>query len=457
MFWGANETMTKSRNDETGLRWLTICGCFVFAASVLGQQAVPQPAAAVTLDDALSRARANQPAFAAARAASESASLDRSIARAALLPTVTYHNAYLYTQPNGGKNQAGSTGSQAAPKFIANNAVREYASQAVVNETLGLAQAANLSRASAAAAVANAELEIARRGLTAAVATLFYGTATAEERVEVERRAADEAVSFVTLTSEREAEREAAHADVLKAELTVQQRQRDLADAQLAMEKSKLDLGVLLFEDPRSPYTVSLPVEKPLPLQAEIEVAAQAGNPELRSAFASLKAANLDVRAARAAYLPDVALNYTYGIDAEEAAVNGPTGVRNLGYSASVTVDIPVWDWFSTQHKVRQAQIQRDSVKIALTATQRNLIAQLEEFYNEAALAERQLASLKLSVDTARESLRLTRLRYNSSEATVFEVVDAQNSLTTAELGLVDGNVRYRLALANLQLLTGTI
>ncbi len=106
---------------------------------------------------------------------------------------------------------------------------------------------------------------------------------------------------------------------------------------------------------------------------------------------------------------------------------------------------------------MRQAQIQHDSLKVALTATQRNLIAQLEEFYNEAALADRQLASLKLSVDTARESLRLTRLRYNSSEATVFEVVDAQNSLTTAELGLVDGNVRYRLALANLQLLTGTI
>lgn len=442
-----------------------IYGCIVFsvAGSVDGQQAPPQPvatqtsASAVTLDEALSRARANQPAFAAARAASESASLDRSIARAALLPTVTYHNAYLYTQPNGGKNQAGSTGSQAAPKFIANNAVREYASQGVVNETFGLAQATNLSRASAAAAVANAELEIARRGLTATVATLFYGTATAQERVEVEQRAADEAVSFVTLTSQREAQREAAHADVLKAELTEQQRKRDLADAQLAMDKSKLDLGVLLFEDPRSPYTVSLPEEKPLPLQSEIEAAAQASNPEMRSAFASLKAANLDVRAARAAYLPDLALNYTYGIDAEQFAVNGPTGVRNLGYSASVTVDIPVWDWFSTQHKVRQAQIQRDSLKVALTATQRNLIAQLEEFYNEAELADRQLASLTLSVDTARESLRLTRLRYSSSEATVFEVVDAQNSLTTAELGLVDGNVRYRLALANLQLLTGTI
>lgn len=432
----------------------------LFAGACLqSQQAPPARVAdqAVTLDDALSLARANQPAFAAARAASESASLDRSIARSALLPTVTYHNSFLYTQPNGSINQAGSAGAQAAPKFIANNAVREYASQGVVNETIGLGQLANVSRASAAAAIANAELEIARRGLNAAVLTLFYGTATAQAKVDVEQRAANEAVDFAKLTGQREAQRESAHADVLKAELTVQQRQRDLADAQLAAEKARLDLGVLLFPDPRSAYTVALPAEKSLPLQAEVEVAAQKNNPELRSAIASLQAANVDIRSARSAYLPDLALNYTYGIDAEQFAVNGPSGVHNLGYSASATLDIPVWDWFSTQHRIRQAQIQRDAVKVALTATQRTLIAQLEEFYNEASLAERQLTSLRLSVDTARESLRLTRLRYGVGEATVLEVVDAENSLTATELGLVDGDARYRVALANLQLLTGTI
>jgi outer membrane protein TolC len=72
-------------------------------------------------------------------------------------------------------------------------------------------------------------------------------------------------------------------------------------------------------------------------------------------------------------------------------------------------------------------------------------------------LSRDQLASLELSVNTARESLRLTRLRYTAGESTVLEVVDAQNSLTTAELAMQDGTVRYQTALANLQLLTGTI
>ena len=416
-----------------------------------------QAAPSMTLDEALTRARANEPNFNAAVAASRTTALDRRIARAGLLPTVTYHNQFLYTQPNGATNQAGSAGVQSAPKFIANNTVHEYFSQAVVNETIGLAQTTAVARAAAEAAVAAAELEISRRGLTATVVQLFYATTTAEGKAAIERRAVGEAADFVVQTGQRELAREAAHADVLKAQLTEQQRRRDQADAELEAAKARVELGVLLFADPRTPYTVTLPEDAALPERAAVEAAAGANNPEVRSALASLRGAGVGVTAARAAYLPDLALNYTYGIDAPQFAVHGPDGVRNLGYSATVSLDIPVWDWLATEHKVKQAQIARDQAKVVLSAAQRTLIAQMEEFYSEAALASAQMDSLAASVGTARESLRLTRLRYTAGEATVLEVVDAQNTLTQAELAQVDGAVRYRLARANLQLLTGTL
>jgi len=426
---------------------------------VLVQAGVPgaNQAQAITLDQALSLARANEPVFAAAVAASKTAQLDRSIARAALLPSVVYHNQYLYTQPNGALNQAGSTGTQAAPRFIANNTVHEYFSQAVVTETVGLAQYSALARAGAAAAIANAEMEISRRGLTSTVVGLFYNSTAAQERIVIQQRASNEAVDFVKQTQQREIAREVAHADVIKAQLTMQQRQRDLGDAQLQAQKARLDLGVLLFPDPRSPYSVTVPTVTSLPERTVVETQAATNNPELKSALATLRAKDLDITAARAAYLPDLGLNYSYGIDAAQFAANGPERVRNLGYSASATLDIPVWDWLTTQHKIKQAHILRDAAKVALSSTQRTLIAQLEEFYGEASLAHDQLASLELSVQTARESLHLTRLRYSAGEATVLEVVDAQNSLTSAELAYQDGTIRYQLALANLQLLTGTI
>jgi len=195
----------------------------------------------------------------------------------------------------------------------------------------------------------------------------------------------------------------------------------------------------------------------PLAPRADIEQAAARNNPELKSALAALNVGNAEVLAARAAYLPDLGLNVTYGIDAPQFAINGPDGIRNLGYSAAVTLDIPVWDWLSTQHRLRQSEIRRDVAKTALSTTQRRLIARLEETYSEAVAARTQLASLDASVATAGESLRLTKLRYNGGEATVLEVVDAQSAFVAAENALEDGRVRYEMARADLQTLTGTM
>jgi outer membrane protein TolC len=439
------------------LRILFFALAISMVTTALGQQVSPAPASPIPLEQAIALARANEPSFAAALANQRVSGLDHSIAEAALLPSVTYHNQVLYTQPNGSHNGGGPIGDQAAPRFIANNAVREYASQGVITETVGLQQVTAVSRAAAAQAVATAELEIARRGLVSTVTSLFYQALTADHKVGVAHRAAGEAASFTNLTQQREGAREAAHADVVKAQLQQQQRDRDLADALLQQQKSHLDLGVLLFPDPRVAYTLAPGEVVPLPSRADVDAAAMKLNPELHSALASLRVSSLDVTAARAAYVPDLALNFTYGIDAVQFAANGRDGVRNLGYSLGATLDIPVWDWLSTQHKVRQSEILRDAAHTALTATQRRLIAQLDETYAEAGTSRDQLQSLDQSVQTATESLRLTRLRYTAGEATVLEVVDAQNSLTSAEIAREDGTIRYQLAFTNLQLLTGAI
>lgn len=439
---------------------------FAAAGAVRAQSAPPAEEnagnaapVAITLDEAIRRAESSDPAYASAKADSGVAALDRSIARGGLLPSVVDHNQALYTQPNGLLNQAGQgAAAQPAPRFIANNAVREYAGQASINDTIGLAGVAEVRRADAAAAQAFAELEISRRGLVAGVTAMFYGSLAADHKLAVFERAVKEAQDFSKLTNEREQAREAAHADVVKAQIEEQQRGRDLEDARVAAEKARLELGVLLFPDPRTPYTLIAPDSAPpLATREEIEQAAAKNNPELKSALAALSVSNADVLAARAAYLPDLGLNVTYGIDAPQVAANGPDGVHNLGYSASVTVDIPVWDWLATQHKVKQSEIRRDAAQTALSATQRRLIAALDETYAEAAAARDELTSLDESAAMAAESLRLTKLRYQGGEATVLEVVDAENTDVQAEAAREDGRVRYETARAALQTLTGTM
>ena len=417
----------------------------------------------LSLDEALRRAESNEPTFAAAAAESRALALDRTSARVALLPSAFYHNQVLYTQPNGvPASRIGQTLNAASPIFIANNAVREYASQGVFNETVGFAQIAAIHLADANAARAVAEAEITRRGLVSTVVGLYYTVGAAQTKLSAAERALAEANHFLDLTQKREAAREVAHADVLKAQLQAQQRDRELQDATLSRDRARLELAVLLFPDPATPFqTVPLGLPAPLPDRASVEIAARQNNPELRSALASLQVNQAETYAARAALLPDLGLNVTYGIDATHFSRYNldPDGSRihNLGYSGAVSLDIPLWDWLTTERRIKQSHIREAAARVTVTAAQRRLLANLSEFFAEADVAFRQLASLESSVTAARESLRLTNLRYVDGESTALEVVDAQNSLIIAELSAADGGVRYQLALSQLQTLTGRL
>lgn len=435
----------------------------VIVALVRVQAAAQTPAPplppVITLDGALKLAQNNEPAFAAALAESRATALERADAKAGLLPSVVVHNQYLYTESNRSKAATTQGGvAESLPVFIANNAVHEYTSQASVNETLGLAGIAAARLASANAARAQAELEIARRGFVATVVGLFYEARSSADKLAVAQRALDEANRFLDITQKREAGGESAHADVIKARLAQQQRQRDLGDATLSREKAHLELGVLLYPDPRAEFVLAEESNPPiLADRKDVEAAASANNPEIRSALAALKASQAETLNAWGGLLPDLALNYSYGIDAPQFASYGPDGVRNRGFAASATVDIPIWDWLTAERKVKEAHIRAGASQVALTAAQRRMLANLDEFYHEAETAGQQLASLETSVTDAREALRLTNLRYVNGEGTVLDVVDAQSTLVTSENARADGMVRYHVALAQLATLTGRL
>jgi outer membrane protein len=435
-----------------------VVGCG--SSAVGAQSGTPSPSAPITLEEAIRRAQTVETTYGGAVADAGVAQAQKGIARSALLPGVVYHNQYLYTQGRTSLSEQGTNGQSTSPvRFIANNAVHEYLSQGVVTETIGGASVADYRRADAEAAAAKARLEVSRRGLVSTVVGDYYSVLAADAKVSVADRALAEAKRFGTITRQREAGGEVAHADVVRADLQEQQRQRELNDAALEARRVRVDLGVLLFPDPTTPYTLAAGLDQmpPLPTRAEIDAAAKSNNPDVRAALESLRSADLEVTSARFGYVPDLSLNYFYGIDAPQFAVNGPDGLRNLGYSASATLDIPVWDWLATHNRVKQSTIRRTQAKAELTITQRRLLASLDELYQEASVSQMQMTLLDQSVQTATQSLNLTNLRYTAGEGTVLEVVDAQNSLVIAESSRADGVVRYYVALANLQTLTGNM
>ena len=417
------------------------------------QSAASTPAqVALTLQDALARARKNSTVFQGALTDAAVAHEDRTQARDALLPSVNYNNEALYTQGNG----AGGA------RYIANNAVHEYISQGNAHETLDLAGVAAFRRAAAGAAAARARAEIASRGLVVTVTQSYFGVLAAQGKLDLAQKTAAEGDQFLKLTQDLERGGEVAHSDAIKAELQMRDRQRQLREAQLALLNARLDLAVLIFPDFNDNFALAddLHADVPLPTLPEVQQLAARDNPDVRAALETVREAGHDVTFQRAAYLPSLTLDYFYGIDSARFAVNTVIGgqkFQNLGSSASATLSIPIWNWGATQSRVKQAELRRTQAQRELSLAQRKLLAEMQSLYAEAETARNELSDLGRSAELSAESLKLTTLRYKGGEATVLEVVDAQNSFALANSGYQDGALRYRVALANLQTLTGVL
>jgi outer membrane protein TolC len=426
-----------------------------------GSAAAGQPPAApsgapLTLQAVLELARLNSQQFRSAQLASNLAAEDRKQAKAALLPSLSGFGQFIYTEPNGTPSGV----------FVANDGEKVYNTWLTVHgEVYSPAKWAEYRSTTAAEALARAKADVAGRGLVATVVQNFYTLVAAVRKAASAQQSLREAQQFLDITQRQESGGEVAHSDVVKAQIQVAQRLRDAQDADLLVVKSRLALSVLIFPDYREEFVVTDDLQEiaPLPAIDAVKATATGYSPDVKSAEASVQQSVSDIGVARGGVLPSVSFDYFYGINANEFATRStptpenPFGVNLLGSAFQAQVAIPLWNWGAAQSKLRQAHLREQAARADLTLAQRQLQANVSAFHREAAIARDQVTSLRASLDLATESLRLTLLRYQAGEVSVLEVVDAQTTLIQARNAYDDGLVRYRVALAALQTLTGTL
>jgi len=452
--------------NKTLLGWFCAISCAAgLADSAYGQ--APAPANApppaqsapltLTLLDALARAQTNAPQLLSAINDANLAREDLVQARAAQRPSASFRSEYLGTQGNGVLPSG---------RFVSNDGVHLYRDWGIVHQDFTAALTkTGPQRAAAAETLAQARAEIARRGVAVTVTRAYYTLLTGQRKYATAQQALDQAKRYLDITQDLERGGEVPRSDVVRADFQYSQQEQAFEEAKLAMDNARLDLAVLLFRDFDQNFTVvdDLNLAPALPAFTEIQTMAERENPDLRAANAALRAAALDVTIARQAFLPSLTADVAYGIEANAFALHSTVAAApekgplpNLGYFATISLNVPVWDWGSRTSKVRQAQLKRDQAKVELTAAQRTLIRNLQGYYQEAQTARDQVDRLRHSMDQAAENLRLNGLRYQAGEATILELVDAQTLLIGARNAYDDGLVRYRLGLANLQTVTGT-
>jgi outer membrane protein TolC len=456
-----------ARNIVTTL--VVVGTSFVFASSARAQTpparpldlAQPEgqsgPPAVITLQDALERASRNDAQFLSVATDLQLAHEDRTQAKAALLPAFSFTTQYLGTK--------GDT-PLATGRFVSNDGVNMYRSWLVAHEEISadLFTGRTLHRADAAEALAAARVEVARRGLAVTVTGRYYALVTTERAYATAQQATTQAQRFLVIAEQQQALGQVARSDVVKADIQYQQQQQAYRESALRMENARLLLAVLLFPDLNQNFTVvdDITAAPALPPLADARAMAGRENPDLRAANEALRVADADVLGAKHAFLPTLVIDADYGIEANEfalhsVAVSAPElGVLpNLGYFVTVNLSMPLFDWGNLRSKLHQTSARQVQAKAELSQTQRQQLASLYSLYNEAVAARSAADGAQRIADLASESLRLINLRYQAGESTALEAIDAQNTLVQARNDYDAALMRYRVAVAELQTVTG--
>jgi len=415
------------------------------------------PPVTITLRDAIGRARRVDAQTLSAAADTKIAHDERTVARAGLLPNISYSTQYLGTQGNGVTPNG---------RYVTNDGVHVYRAWGVLHQDISANtfMATSYRRADAAEAQARAKAEIAKRGLVVTVTRTYYELVVAQRKYAGAQQNAEEAKRFLDMTQSAERLRQVAHSDVVKSDIQYQQQQQSFEDASLALENARLNLAVLVSPTVNENFTVTDDLDSAAPLApfAEVKSLAAQHNPDVRVAAAALRQADLDVTASKTAFFPSVSLDTNYGIEANSFALRSvnkafPERGRlpNLGYFVTANLVLPVWNWGSLSSKLHESQVHREQARVELTQAQRQALSTLYAAYNEAAVAHEATVRFGHTADLAAESLRLVNLRYRAGTSTALEVVDAQNTAIQARNAFYDAQARYRVALATLDTLTG--
>lgn len=424
------------------------------------------PPLTLSLADALARAQKNSPTFQNAVTQLKLAREAQKQASAAMKPQFSGLAQYLNTQGNG---------ISPVGRFVTQDGVHVYRTWLVMREDMpgSFFIKAGPRRAAYETAIATAGQEVALRSLNIVVTQDYYGLLVAERAYAVAQQSLTNANHFLQIAQDLEKGGEVAHVDVIRFQLQASQAERNLEDAELTMSQARLNLSVLLFPQFNENFTVVDDLDTPpaLPPFPQMEVMAKTRNPDIAAALASYHAAGLDVTIAKTAFLPTLSIEGDYGIEANHFALesanttlpaktfenpNPPTEEPNLGYMATYSLNLPIWDWGTRWSQLRAAKDQKALAQVNLSFTQRQVLSNLYAYYDEARVAQDQLGSLQRSVNLADQNLNLVTMRFKSGDATVLEVLDAETQLASARNAYASGEARYRTALATLQTITGS-
>jgi outer membrane protein TolC len=215
---------------------------------------------------------------------------------------------------------------------------------------------------------------------------------------------------------------------LLRAEIDVALRRKQLDEAITARETSALQLNTLMGRASSAALVADGNLATPPELGTlESWRAKAAGRPALQSATAELNARRSTLSLAKRANLPD------FQFQAIHADVT-----RTRGDVVTFGVVLPLFDFGSNRARAREASSLVKEQEALAADTARLTEVDVQVAYNQATRAMARLSAFRTgSLDNARLLADLIRVGYEAGESSLLELLDARNALFEAEAGQI--------------------
>jgi outer membrane protein TolC len=283
----------------------------------------------------------------------------------------------------------------------------------------------------------------ARDQVVLAVCGAYLQIIATQERVAAAHAQFDTADALLQQTQQKRAVGLSPQIDVDRSEVEQLTQQQRIVSLEMELAKEK----ILLARVTGLPPNDSFELTDEVPFAAAPSLAlddalhqAFASRSDIKAAEAQIRAAEHARTAARDERLPALSVNGNYGAIGTNPAQAAAT------FSAVATLSVPIWAGGRAQGDVKQADAALDQRRAELEDLKGQVESDVRNAYLELQAATSQVKLAQRNLQVSQETLDLTRQRFDAGVTDNVEVVQAQESLTSAQLDVINSDFAHNVA-----------
>ena len=273
-----------------------------------------------------------------------------------------------------------------------------------------------------------------RLGLISDVANGYYLLQDLELRSQWAAQTTLGRQQIYDLTVRKQTLGSASDMDVTTAQAALTAAQTDQLTTERALQQARSALNLLVggaLPD-NLPAGAALDDQNvPLAWSANLSSEVLLRRPDVRAAEQRLIAANANIGAARAAFLPRLQLTGTAG--SSSTNLNGLFEPGSHSWSFVPTLQMPLFDWGRTSGNLDVAHARKVQAVAMYEKTLQQAFREVTDLLVVRDTLQQQLASQNNWVHGQQQRLRVMELRYAQGSANQFDLVDAQRDWFTAQ------------------------